>query len=313
MISNTELHVRAAEHWSNTVTTHRARWWDSPRIWKYVNYKICGQYLPGVVDGDAAVIAQTARRPVANGISIGAGNGFKEIDLVQRGIVKRFDLYEISDARVKDGRQRVREAGLEGQIKFFQELVDFDHPPADRYDLVYWNNALHHMMNTRAAIRWSKNALRAGGVFYMNDFVGPTRFQWSDRVLAACSALRAAMPAEFFKSRYGGLDFPIVLERPDPLVLAESDPTEAADSANILTAIDDLLPGADVRPVGGAAYLFAFDDVMANIDEDSPWFQLMFVLDELLEQAGEFNYAVATWVNVGSEPIRFLDRLRRRR
>jgi hypothetical protein len=36
------------------------------------------------------------------------------------------------------------------------------------------------MFDVDGAVAWSKTVLKPGGVMYVEEFVGPDRFQWSD-------------------------------------------------------------------------------------------------------------------------------------
>jgi len=53
----------------------------------------------------------------------------------------------------------------------------FNYEFIEEIDFVHWNNALHHMLNFEKAVQWSYQILKVDGVFYMDDFVGPSRFQ----------------------------------------------------------------------------------------------------------------------------------------
>jgi hypothetical protein len=50
------------------------------------------------------------------------------------------------------------------------------------------------MLDVEQAIAWSVASLVAGGLFAMDDFVGPSRFLWSDRMLDYASKFRAGLP-----------------------------------------------------------------------------------------------------------------------
>ena len=53
----------------------------------------------------------------------------------------------------------------------------------DSYDLVLAEGALHHFTPLHAVYDKIFRALKEGGYLVINDFVGPTRFQWTDRQL----------------------------------------------------------------------------------------------------------------------------------
>ena len=67
----------------------------------------------------------------------------------------------------------------------------------ESYELVHWNNSLHHMLNVEEAVEWSWKVLKPGGLFYINDIVGPDRFQWTDTMLLEATAVRQSLPERF--------------------------------------------------------------------------------------------------------------------
>ena len=78
---------------------------------------------------------------------------------------------------------------------------DFRVPLGRNYDLVYWDNSLHHMFNADAAVAWSRGVLRPGGWFLMTDFVGANRFRWSDETYALVDLIRGSLPDRCFAIR----------------------------------------------------------------------------------------------------------------
>ena len=144
--------------------------------------------------------ASIGERVLHRGISIGCGAGSKELPLLKAGIVERFDLVEISQARIAQGRALFDKAGLLNRVAFKAEdgLVALADGRAS-FDLVYWDNALHHMSDVRRSLELSLLALRPGGFIVINEYVGPNRFQYSASDLNHANAVRALLPDRFFK------------------------------------------------------------------------------------------------------------------
>lgn len=214
---------------------------------------------------------------------------------MRAGLVSHFDLYEISDARVQLGQELADRHGLANQITWHNCAVEFASGALDvEYDLVYWNNALHHMFDVDQAVQWSKRALRPDGYLYMNDYVGPNRMQWPDEALAIASRARELLPQRLLKRPTGEGYLGTSVKRRDPDKLAAGDPTECADSEDILPAIRRHFPAAWIKPTGGAIYHAALHNVIANFtDEDTPLLEMMLLLDDVCTMAGYTDYAVA--------------------
>jgi len=288
MALSAEDRAQAAQHWSQSAVAPRARWWQHEQIRKHINKTICGEPLPGPADGDARFLADRLTS-LPRAISIGCGEGVKEMTLMRAGVVDQFDLFEITPARVERGRALAEAAGLADRITWHLDVVDFAHPDGE-WDLVYWNSALHHMMDVDEALAWTRSV---GRHVYLNDFVGPTRMQWPADVLDIASRVRATLPERLLQ-RPDGTRYPTVVRAPNPEGLRRADPTECADSGRIIDALKRHFPGIEIRPTGGTIYHLALNDILTNFqDDDHDLLALLLVADDLCSLAGHRHYAVA--------------------
>lgn len=279
----------ARDHWSKPLERPaRTRWWESPAVVRHVNRNICGQPVPGTAGADIAILRGLG--PFRRAISVGCGNAYHEIQLLQWGIVERFDLYELSPPRAELAGQWAQKHGVADRVTV--HLQDAFTTP-DAFDLVYWKDALHHMFSARDAVRWSRDVLSPEGVFFASEFVGPTRMQYSDRQLDMAARARAWLP-ECYRLGRDGKPAPDRRQRPSLEGMIAADPSECADSANILPAVRDLFPDAEARRAGGIVYMLALNDILANFAEDDPMLAAMLTMDDLCVEAGESLYAT-TW------------------
>ena len=286
---------RASEHWSSRPTTGRRRWWSHPRIHAHINRIVCGEAIGGAWAGLNRRIAEASGDGgLARGVSVGCGNAQKELAMLAGGLVGSFDLYEISRARLDDAAASAERLGVTDRVRLHRADAIEEADRSD-FDLVYWNNALHHMLDVPRAVRWSRERLRAGGLFVMDDFVGSDRFQWPDEDLELASRVRELLPerirAAYLKENHASLR----VRRPNERRLVRADPTEAADSGRIIESVLACFPGCDLRRTGGVVYHLALNDVLAHFDdvEDAALLDALLLLDESLAQAGRTHYAVA--------------------
>lgn len=291
---------QAAKHW-NTVTQQSSnlvlRWWQHPRILSHVNRLICGERAEGIVGGDLARLRNLgASTRFRNAVSIGCGTGHKEIALVRGGVVESFDLYEVSEERISRGLHAIERAGLTAQIRYHKEIVDFEQGSiVKKFDLVYWNNSLHHMLDTAAALEWSKHVLAKGGCLYVNDYIGPNRMQFDDDMIRIACDVRALLPSRLLSNpRSPEQSLPREVQRPDEAALIALDPTECADSAAILPSVSRIFPGSEVRMTGGAVYHLALNDLIHNFchKDDDALLDCLLLLDETCARAGISQYGL---------------------
>ena len=256
---------------------------------------MCGRPVSGVVGGAAEVLRQRRPHdPYHRAVSVGAGNAQKEISLLELGVVSHFDVFELAEVRIEQGRQRADARGVADRISF--HCADaFDAELVEGFDLVYWDNALHHMFDTHSAVAWSREVLTSGGVFFMNDYVGPNRLQWTERNRQVATQVRAGLDGRFLSHpTVEGARLPVQVEPGRAQAVIERDPSEAADSESIISAVRAAFPDAEIRNLGGAVYHAALSDVLANFtDADEGLLDLLLLVDELLAQQGETHYAMA--------------------
>jgi SAM-dependent methyltransferase len=297
-----DILLKAAEHWArNTQPSARPgvrNWWQSPQIWRHINGLLGAENDAGQHSGFAALLSKAAGRPMTRALSVGCGTGAKEMRLIRAGLVEHFDLYEITEPRIEMGMAEAQRLGVADRVTWHRADAFSDCRRTD-YDLVHWNNALHHMLDTDAAVAWSIERLKSGGIFGMDDFVGPSRFQWSDDDLGHAATFRRALPPRLMRveGREGEVHAP-ELQRPSIAAMIEMDPTEAADSNAILPAIQRRMPGATMVPTGGVIYQLATRYILLNFTEDPDdqgFLALGLALDRALSTFDNTHYAVAIW------------------
>jgi SAM-dependent methyltransferase len=154
-------------------------------------------------------------------------------------------------------------AGLEHRVNLVCGDAFLENPH-EAYDLVCWHSSLHHMPDAYAAVQWSREALKPGGVFAMWEYTGPTRWQWSDRNLQNVNAFRRALPPKFRPEN-------LVIKRPSLKQMMERDPSEASDSANIRPAVEVAFSNAEMIDLGGALYSFGLRGIWPKIRPGDEW------------------------------------------
>ncbi|HAS87900.1 MAG TPA: hypothetical protein DCS48_01115 [Desulfovibrio sp.] len=292
-MSKKQIDKAIGQHWDEhraQVTHQRDRWWKSPRIIGHINKMICGENLTGVSEGPIKLIKEILDgESFDEALSIGCGGAHKELEFVKQGLVDHFYLYELSAKNCELAWQRFEKAGLSDKITVFNK--DFFEDQPRKFDLIHWDNSLHHMFNSRDGIARTYDCLRPGGLFYMNDFIGSTRFQWSEEELEHINFFRKNLAPEIFNHPQGGR-IPRLVERPSLEKMIAADPSEAADSASIIPALKELLPNPKIISTGGTIYHTALNDILMNIEEDSPLLTQALQIDKAITKKGFFQYAV---------------------
>lgn len=276
----------------------RTAWWNDPPTLRHINRVVCGEAIEGAHAGFNRRLGALLREcgiTAPRAVSVGSGNGGKELTVLHTGIVGSFDCYEVGAGAVEAGRRMAAEQGMADRLRFHHADAFAMDVPGD-FDLVYWNNALHHMPDTAAAVAWSRDRLRPGGVFAMDDYVGESRFQHTPELMAWSNRMLALLPDRLLRRSQDRTQLvPRVLGLHDPHVIAATDPTEAVDSGNILPAVRRAFAAPEIVPTGGALYFVALNDAFHNFieEDDLRLLDTLLLLDEAVAQRGETPYAVA--------------------
>lgn len=152
--------LAAARHWNRFDAKEmptRIRWWESPRIIRHVNSRICCQPIEELGAGLVSLTSQRfPGRTFSRAISVGCGTGMKEMMFVQAGLVDHFHLFELSVNRINSGEALASSLGISDRVTFHNQDGLADKGLGD-FDMVYWKHALHHMFDVDRAVAWSRD------------------------------------------------------------------------------------------------------------------------------------------------------------
>lgn len=274
-------------------TRERGQWFNSETLSAYVRRAISpetGRGVPGALE--RVLEKQNGGRPLGRGISVGAGNGWKEMTLVKAGLVEHFALFEFSEHLAGAARRLAVEHGLENRITVtIGDAFAADHEPCD---IVYWDHALHHMLDVHAALRWSLAVLRPGGFLLINDYIGPTRLQWTWReTRLAQDVVKAAEP------HLGARPWIRPRTPFDRWRLKRLDPSEASQSDRILDACREACNGWAPAPIGCALINICGPYIVPLTQEGNPALDLLIARDLEAKAAGYSHFAFGIWRKPG--------------
>jgi SAM-dependent methyltransferase len=262
----------------------RDNWWSSATCLAHYNAGVCDEPLTSNSEGCRRRLARLGRR-FERAVSVGCGDGTKEIALLVDGLVASFDLWEISPRLAEAGMAAARRAGVEQGVTYRvgDVFAARGHPT---YDLVYWDHSLHHMSDVNRALKWSVEVLAPGGVVLVNDYVGPNRLQFTRPEVEAVNRFleRHAIPERHVHTN--------LLTK---LRQWKRDPSEAPQSELILAAVERWLPGAEIRPLGGVALNMMGGVIVPRAAEGDPLLDALVAEDAKLRDRGLNHFAFALW------------------
>jgi ubiquinone/menaquinone biosynthesis C-methylase UbiE len=238
---------------------------------------------------DAKFLAQSSG---LLGLSLGCGDGTRELQWGRLGRFRILDAYDVSESRIAAARRAAREQGCDDVVRF--QIGDaFDLRIRDgTYDVVLVEHALHHFSPLRELLERIVRFLKPSGYFVINEFVGPNRFQWTDRQVEAANALLRVLPSRL-RRRAGTAGLKSSVFRPSVLRMVLSDPSEAVESSRILPLARELFDVLELREYGGAVLHPLLAEIAHNFSENDPVsmraLQLCFDAEDLLLESGEVS------------------------
>ncbi len=253
----------AATFWDRETSspTHTS-WMENVAVRGYINTWIMGR-SDGWPFKWFTEFLQTRGTPrFERALSIGCGTGPLERDLINRDLCGVVDAFDGSLASVEIARREAVRAGHGDRIHYF--IADFNRPalPRRQYDAVFFHQSLHHVSKLEKLLAAVSRSLKPGGLLYLDEYIGPSRFDWNDDLIAVHRKMFSSMvPRE--ARRVESLSLPIQAD----------DPSEAIRSSEIMPKVECGFDVVAIRPYGGSLLSVLY-----------PWIDWTAAPDRLLQQ-----------------------------
>lgn len=176
--------------------------------------------------------------PQSIGLSLGCGDGALERDVRKKGICRQITGIDLSARALELAADTAASEGLAGIEYERGDFNDLD-LESDRFDIVFFHQAMHHVANLEGCIEQVQKSLKKDGLFYLDEYVGPSRDQWTDELVGAANAVFRAFPKELRTTRTV------------PYPIEEDDPSEAVRSADIVPLVEAGFEVIERRDYGG--------------------------------------------------------------
>jgi SAM-dependent methyltransferase len=221
-------------------------------------------------------------------LSLGCGHGFLERALVAMGIADRVDGIDLSAGAIEEARRLAADAGIDRHIEYRVADLESADFPRGAFDMVFAHHSMHHIEDLDGLCVAVRRALRPGGIFHLNEFVGPDRFQWTDDQLYHLNAFCEALPERYRRLASGQVRPPV--ERPTIPQMIAADPSEAIRSSAIIETVRRHFRVMELRELGGALLHVGLTGIIHNFDpavaEDNSHLNNFFDLEDRLMAEG---------------------------
>ena len=223
-------------------------------------------------------------------LSLGCGSGQNELRWAEMKIFKQIDAFDISDSRIAYAREQAGKKAVSDIIQYNVADVSVLDLGIECYDLIFFEGSLHHFSSLTELLQRVKIALKPIGYLLVKDFVGPRRFQWSDRQLKLTNAFLAILPHKY-RVKWGGSGIKKMVFRPSKLSMILNDPSEAVESDQILPVLNQYFELVELKKLGGTIILLLLGDIAHNFVKEDPesqsWLKFCFDTEEFLIQQNQ--------------------------
>jgi SAM-dependent methyltransferase len=255
------------------------------------------------VTGDPQVAPETyfARRhgpsvaaPLA--VSLRASNAKLEIALLESGPCEQVIGLHEEQERINYANGKVPEP-LRGKIRFEQgDFSEWEAP--EPVGAVVARSVLHRCSDLDGVLDRIASVLAPGGLVIVDEYVGPSRSQWTDGQLGIINRLLARLPDELLvelTSDDGRLKRSV--GRPDAERWAAANPHEMVCSEQIVPGLDKRFERVEVGLYGGAIIHQLFSRIMGNFASRPELVDVLMELDALLTDGGVVvsDYVWGVW------------------
>ncbi|MBV6470669.1 class I SAM-dependent methyltransferase [Nitrospirales bacterium NOB] len=227
-----DAHERVSEYWSSQFEAMRVdqSYWMNNRLveeWTYRLMTGTPQHWLNWLLNEYFV-----QRTFERSLSVCCGDGAHEIQLYRSGKVRRVIGVDLSSGAIAQAKARF-EAAAAPPDRYRFTVQDVNVLDVDgMFDLILSTGALHHATNLETLLARLEQALTPDGYFVVVEFIGPNRFQWTDRQIEIANKVLGALDPAYLRdgtcTRF---------ERPTIASMLACDPSEAVRSADVFPLV----------------------------------------------------------------------------
>src|SRR5205823_506886 len=159
-----------------------------------------------------------------------------------------------------EGERRRRESGIPGKFRVADSNISTLSP--ENYDLIFSAHSFHHFLELEHIMEQVNQALTPRGLFILEEFVGPTQFQWTDQQIDLVRSLMSLIPEWLRRLRWGAIKF--MEGRPTVEDVVAASPFESIRSSEIFPLFQQYFEVAEVRKLGGTIQHLLYNGIVHN-------------------------------------------------
>jgi 2-polyprenyl-3-methyl-5-hydroxy-6-metoxy-1,4-benzoquinol methylase len=285
---------RTKDHWGEEAGTWEIgrglHWTEHLAVQERINRKVSEDHQRDPFQFFIKFLSQKGMNtPLTRCLTLGCGAGDLERGLSKYNFSLRYDAFDIADKAIERAKEK---ATLEGISNIYYKVADINTISLSRniYDVVFGVHAVHHLNNLEHIFSEVENALKPGCFFFLYEFIGPTKFQWTDKQLNIVNSLLQILPEKYRISK-NNMAIKTHFKRPTLLEMNQVDPSEAIRSEDILKVLPHYFEIIEKKDIGGTILHLLLKDIAVNFDYKNPndmrVLKMLFEIEDALLEIGE--------------------------
>ena len=249
---------RVRSRWNRTPPSLRY-WGQIPIVHERINQRISGLPNIGFREFVCGKYFNDGRRRIA--LSLGCGAGGREIDWAKLNVFDSITGMDISPNQIHLAQTNAVLAGVSERVHFVVGDVNSKSFGDQKFDVIIFEHSLHHFKDIANLLQYIKSLLKPGGYLLLDEYVGPTRFQWTKRQIMFADEVLKAIPEKFRRigSRVKSRNL-----LAGELLMWLNDPSEAIESDSIRPEVERQFKVLQRCDYGGTLSHLIFHDIAFN-------------------------------------------------
>ena len=251
--------------WGGHIPVEVARemhaWLDHPSVMAHYASR-------GLIDGRSwkQWVPHHLGGPADRSMELGCGSASLSEELFKLGATRAIEGVDASPERIQRAEDRRIAAGAPGGFAVRDANSVVLEP--GRYDLIVSSHSFHHFVELEHVMEQVTRALTPRGLFILEEFVGPTQFQWTDAQIESTRSLMALIPERFRMLRWGAVK--PYEGRPTVEDVVAASPFESIRSAEIVPLFERYFRILHRRDLGGTIQHLLHNGIVHNFPPGDP-------------------------------------------
>jgi len=290
-----DLTKRAEKFWDKEAGTWEIgrglHWTELIAVHERLNIRISGErYIDLYLYLQRFMNQMGLPLPVEACLTLGCGAGGFERALGRYNFCRRHTAYDLSPEAIRKAKEKAEQEGL-SHLDYRTADINSISLPENEYDIAFGIHSVHHFSALEHIFAETAKTLKPEGFFVLYEFVGPTRFQWTDKQLNIINSILQFLPDRYCRSRKDGVTLIKKHWRPTIEEMNQIDPSEAIRSEDILKVLPSYFEILERRDLGGTILHMLLDGIAGNFDydnaKDMKLLRMLFEVEDTLMELGE--------------------------